>query len=149
MIQAKEKTAPTSLKVPPNHVEAEQAILGGILINNDAMNQIMDILSADCFYREANMHLFQCMVDLYNNNEPIDLITLSQYLAEKNLQEKAGGIDYLTSLVDAVSTSAGIVYHAEIVRDLYIRRKLLTQCSTISESCLQNWQGTDELLDLA
>ena len=149
MPQAKEKITPASIKVPPHNMEAEQAILGGILINNEAMNQIMDILSPDCFYREAHMHLFQGMVDLYNNNEPIDLITLSQRLAEKDLQEKAGGIDYLTSLVDAVSTSAGIVSHAEIVRDLYVRRKLLIQCSTISESCLQNWQSTDELLDLA
>jgi len=149
MAQAKEKVIPASIKVPPHHMEAEQAILGGILVNNDAMNQIMDILSADCFYREAHMHIFQGMVDLYQNNEPIDLITLSQFLTEKNLLEKAGGIDYLTSLVEAVSTSAGIVYHAEIVHDLSIRRKLLTQCSAISESCLQNWQGTDELLDLA
>ena len=149
MGQAKEKVVPASLKVPPHHLDAEQAILGGILINNDAMNQIMDILSAECFYREAHMHLYQGMVALYNNNEPIDLITLSQYLTEKNLLEKAGGIDYLTSLVDAVSTSAGIVYHAEIVRDLFVRRQLLTQCSIISESCLQNWQATDELLDQA
>ena len=149
MAQAKEKVAPTSIKVPPHHMEAEQSILGGILINNDAMNQIMDILSAECFYREAHMHLYQGMVDLYNNNEPIDLITLSQHLTEKNQIDKAGGIDYLTSLVDAISTSAGITYHAEIVRDLYVRRQLLSQCSIISESCLQNWQGTDELLDQA
>jgi len=147
--QAKEKIAPASIKVPPHHMEAEQAILGAILINNDALNQVMDILSAGCFYREAHMHLYQGMVDLYNDNEPIDLITLSQYLTEKNLMEKAGGIDYLTSLVDAISTSAGIVYHAEIVRDLSVRRMLLNQCSAISESCLQNWQSTDELLDMA
>jgi replicative DNA helicase len=113
------------------------------------MNQIMDILSSDCFYREAHSHLFQGMVSLYHDNEPIDLITLSQYLTQKNLLSKAGGTDYLSSIVDAVSTSAGIVSHAEIVRDLYVRRKLLSQCSTISESCLQNWQSTDELLDLA
>ena len=140
MAQAKEKVIPASIRVPPHHMEAEQAILGGVLINNDAMNQIMDILSADCFYREAHIHLFQGMVYLYNNNEPIDLITLSQFLAEKNLQDKAGGTEYLTSLVSAVSTSAGITFHAEIVRDLAVRRKLLNQCSSISESCLQNWQ---------
>jgi len=149
MPQAKEKTSPVSLKVPPHNIEAEQAILGGILINNDAMNQIMDILSADAFYREAHMNLFEGMIALYNNNEPIDLITLSQYLTEKNLLEKTGGTDYLTSLVDAVSTSAGITYHAEIVRDLSVRRKLITQCSVISESCFQNWEKTDELLDQA
>jgi replicative DNA helicase len=149
MTQAKEKTLTASIKVPPHNMEAEQAILGGILINNDAMNQIMDILSPDCFYREAHSCLFKGMIDLYNNNEPIDLITLSQHLREKNLLTKAGGTDYLTALVDAISTSAGIVSHAEIVRDLYVRRRLLTQCSSISESCFQGWQGTDELLDLA
>ena len=150
MAQAKEKTiTASSIKVPPQNIEAEQAILGGILINNDAMNQIMDILSPESFYREANACLFQGMVDLYNNNEPIDLITLSHHLTEKNLLAKAGGTDYLTALVDAVSTSAGIVSHAEIVRDLYIRRRLLTKCSAISESCFQGWEATDELLDQA
>jgi len=149
MAQTKEKNLPASIKVPPHNMEAEQAILGGILINNEAMNQIMDILTPECFYREAHMHLFEGMVGLYNNNEPVDLITLSQYLTRKDLLEKAGGADYLSSLVDAVSTSAGIAYHAKIVRDLYVRRKLLIQCSTISESCLQNWQSTDELLDMA
>ncbi len=149
MAQAKEKTVIDSIKIPPHNIEAEQAILGGILINNDAMNQIMDILSPECFYREANSCLFQGMVDLYNNNEPIDLITLSHHLTEKNLLAKSGGTDYLTALVDAVSTSAGIVSHAEIVRDLYMRRRLLTKCSAISESCFQGWQATDELLDAA
>jgi replicative DNA helicase len=149
MAQVKEKILPASLKVPPHNMEAEQAILGGILINNEAMNQIMDILSPECFYREAHGHLFEGMVSLYNSDEPVDLITLSQYLTQKNLLEKAGGSDYLVSLVNAVSTSAGIASHAEIVRDLYVRRKLLIQCSAISEDCLQNWHSTDELLDLA
>ena len=146
---AKEKIMPASIKVPPHNMEAEQAILGGILINNDAMNQIMDILSVDAFYREAHAHLFQGMIDLYSNNEPVDLITLHQYLKRKNLLEKVGGAEYLGSLVEAVSTSAGITFHAEIIRDLSVRRKLITQCSVISESCFQDWQNTDELLDLA
>ncbi|MBW1766479.1 MAG: replicative DNA helicase [Deltaproteobacteria bacterium] len=149
MAQAREKIIPASIKVPPQNMEAEQAILAGILINNDAMNQIMEILSADDFYREAHTHLFEGMIALYSDNEPIDLITLSHHLTQRNLLEKAGGTEYLASLVDVVSTSAGIVYHAEIVRDLSIRRKLITQCSVISESCFQSWQQTDELLDLA
>ena len=149
MAQAKEKIITPLMKVPPHNSEAEQAILAGILINNDAMNQIMDVLSPDDFYREAHVHLFEGMIELYNNNEPIDLITLSQQLTKKNLLEKIGGTDYLASLVDAVSTSAGVLYHAKIVRDLSVRRKLITQCSVISESCFQNWQQTDELLDMA
>jgi len=149
MPKTKEKKAPLYLKVPPHNIEAEQAILGGILMNNNAMNQIMDILSSDDFYREANMSLFQGMVGLYNRSEPIDVITLSRFLTEKNLLEKVGGIDYLGSLVDAVSTSAGIVYHAEIVKNLSVRRKLISQCSAISESCFQDWERTEDLLETA
>jgi replicative DNA helicase len=147
--QAKEKAAPSYLKVPPNNVEAEQAILGGILINNDAMNQAMDFLSGDDFYREAHMALFEGMVDLFSQGEPIDIITLSQALTKKNLLEKVGGTDYLASLVEAVSTSAGIVYHAKIVKDVSIKRKLINQCSIISETCFQEGGETEDLLEMA
>ena len=149
MPQAKEKIPTPSLKVPPHNSEAEQAILAGILINNDALNQVMDVLSPEDFYREAHTHLFEGMTALYNNNETVYLITLSQHLTRKDLFEKAGGMDYLASLVDAVSTSAGILYHAQIVRDLSVRRRLINQCSVISESCFRNWHETDELLDMA
>ena len=149
MPQLKEKIITPSIKVPPHNIEAEQAVLAGILINNDALNQVMDLLSGDDFYRETHNYLFEAMVDLYNDNEPIDLITLSHQLKEKNLLEKAGGAEYLASLVEAVSTSAGISYHAKIIRDLSVRRKLINQCSVISDSCFHDWQQTDELLDLA
>ncbi len=149
MPQTKEKTAPTYLKVPPHNIEAEKAILGGVLINNDSMNQIMDILSADDFYREAHMSIFEGMVYLYNHGEPIDIITLSQFLTKKNLLERIGGSDYLPSIVETVSTSAGIAYHAQIVKDLSVRRKLISQCSTISEACFQEWEDTEGLLELA
>ena len=149
MPQVKEKTAPTYLKVPPHNIEAERAILGGVLINNDSMNQIMDILSADDFYREAHMSIFEGMIYLYNHGEPIDIITLSQFLTRKNLLEKIGGSDYLPSIVETVSTSAGIAYHAQIVKDLSVRRKLISQCSTISEACFQEWEDTEGLLELA
>jgi replicative DNA helicase len=147
--QTKEKGAPSPLKVPPQNVEAEQTILAGVLINNDALNQIVDVLSPEDFYREGHAHLFEGMIELYNNNEPIDLITLPQFLREKGLLEKAGGMDYLASLADAVSTSAGILFHAQIVRDLSVRRKLISQCSVISEACFQNWEPTEDLLEMA
>jgi replicative DNA helicase len=149
MVQVKEKTEPSKLKVPPFNNEAEQAILGGILLNNDAMNQVLDILSPDDFYREAHMAFFEGMVELYNRGEPIDIITLSQLLVKKDLLEKAGGGDYLASLVEAVSTSAGIAYHAKIVKNLSVRRKLIAQCSSISEACFQHWEETEDLLELA
>ncbi len=149
MPQASGKTPPSYLKVPPHNLDAEAAILGGILINNEAMNQIVDIIDSGDFYREANMHLFEGMIDLYNVGEPIDIITLSQLLAKKNVQDKSGGRDYPASLAETVSTSAGIIYHAEIVKSLSIRRKLIGQCSTISESCFQDWGSTEDLLEMA
>jgi replicative DNA helicase len=149
MPQAKEKTAPAYLKVPPHNVDAEEAILGGILLNNDSMNQVMDILSPEDFYREANTHIFAGMVELYNQGEPIDIITLSRHLTRKKLVEKTGGPDYPASLAESVSTSAGITFHAEIIKSLSLRRKLIGQCSNISEACFQDWEDTEDLLEMA
>ncbi len=149
MAREKQKAVVSPMKVPPSNVQAEQAILGGILINNDALNQVMDVLAPDDFYREAHQAIFEGMLELYNGGEPIDLITLSQVLDKRKRLENAGGVDYLASLAEAVSTSAGALHHAEIVKDLSIRRKLIRECSTISESCFENWKETDELLDMA
>ncbi|MDY6973094.1 MAG: replicative DNA helicase [Thermodesulfobacteriota bacterium] len=149
MHQAKEKASPSYLKVPPHNLDAEQAVLGGILINNDAINQVMDILSPDDFYREANISLFEGMVELYDHGEPIDIITLSQILTKKAILGKVGGAAYLAALVEAISTSAGILYHARIIRDLSVRRRLISQCSAISESCFQDWESTADLLEQA
>jgi len=149
MAQPREKAPVSYLKVPPHNVEAEQAILGGILINNDAMNQIVDILVPDDFYREAHVALFDGMTRLYQRGEPIDIITLSEMLTQKKALEKAGGTDYLALLVQAVTTSAGIAYHAEIVRNLSVRRRLISQCSTISELCFQSQESTADLLEKA
>ncbi|MCG6879056.1 MAG: replicative DNA helicase [Deltaproteobacteria bacterium] len=145
----KDRTARSSPKVPPHNLEAEQAVLGGILLNNDAMNQLMDILSPDDFYREVHATIFDAMVHLYNESEPIDVITLSEALNRKNGLQKAGGVDYLAVLVESVSTSAGIVYHAEIIRHASVRRRLISECSNISELCFQEQDDTDDLLEKA
>ena len=123
------------LKVPPHSLEAEQTVLGSILINNESINQILDIIGPDDFYKEAHSAIYGAMIELYNQDEPIDLITISQYLASKNKLDSIGGSEYLTSLVESISTSAGIVHHAKIIKDLSIRRKLIGQCSVISEAC--------------
>jgi len=149
MPQPKEKGSVSYLKVPPHNLEAEQAVLGGILINNEAMNQVVDILSPDDFYREAHAALFDGMTRLYQRGEPIDIITLSEILTQQNVLEKTGGTDYLAMLVQAVTTSAGIAYHAEIVRSSSVRRQLISQCANISELCFQNQESTANLLEKA
>ncbi len=145
----KEEIAYSTYKVPPHNLEAEQAILGGILINNDALNQIVDILSGEDFYREAHSLIFEGMLILYNKDDAVDMITLSQVLKEKGVLDKVGGTEYLASLAEATSTSAGILYHTEIVKDLSTRRSLISKCSHISEVCFQLTDNTDEVLDLA
>ena len=149
MPNRKEDTAHSPYKVPPHNLEAEQAILGSILINNDALNQVVDILSGEDFYREAHAHIFEGMLTLYNKDDPVDLITLPQVLREMDTLEKVGGTDYLASLVEGTSTSAGIMYHAEIVKDLSTRRNLINRCSYIAEICFQPSYDTEEILDLA
>ncbi len=137
------------LKVPPHSIEAEQAVLGGILINNEAINSVLDIITPEDFYKESHSAIYEAMVDLYNQDEPIDIITVSQCLAAKKRLDTVGGTEYLTSLVESVSTSAGIVYHAHIIKDFSIRRRLIEQCALISEACFQDDKKTDELLEFA
>ncbi len=145
----KETSNYSAYKVPPHNLEAEQAVLGGILINNDALNQVADILESEDFYREAHASIFNVMLRLYEKDEPVDLITIPQELTKDNLLEKIGGVDYLASLAEAMATSAGIMYHAKIIKDLSIRRSLIDQCARISEVCFQGTDDTDELLDSA
>lgn len=149
MPKKKEDTVYSPYKVPPHNLEAEQAIVGGILINNDALNQVVDILSGEDFYREAHTLIYEGMLTLYNRDDPVDVITLSQVLMEKSALDKVGGTEYLASLAEATATSAGIMYHAEIVKDLSTRRNLIRQCSHISEVCFQPGNDTEDILDSA
>lgn len=146
---AKKRYPAEGVKMPPHNLEAEQSVLAGILINNEALNDVIEILSPDDFYKESHRHLFEAMIGLYEEDSPIDMITVSEHLKRNKLLDKAGGVDYLASLIDAVSTSAGITYHARIVRDLSIKRHLIRQCSEISDRCFQEWEETDILLDMA
>jgi replicative DNA helicase len=149
MPKKKEDTAYSPYKVPPHNLDAEQAIVGGILINNDALNQVVDILSGEDFYKEAHALIYEGMLTLYNRDDPVDVITLSQVLKEKGTLDKVGGTEYLASLAEATATSAGILYHAEIVKDLSTRRNLIRQCSHISEVCFQPGNDTEDILDSA
>ena len=104
-------------KVPPHSLEAEMSILGGILLDNEAINRSLEILRPEEFYRESHRKIFHAMMDLSNNNEPCDLITLSTVLKKKGELEDAGGAAYLSTLVDYVPTAANIAYYCKIVKE--------------------------------
>jgi len=160
-LSEQEAAMTSKLMVPPHNLEAEEAILGGILLNNDAMTDVMDILGADDFYGLKNQKLFQGMIELYGRDETIDLITLPQHLKEKKpakkrdrrkqdfVENEDGLDDYLASLAEAVSTSAGIKYHAGIVKNYSVKRQLMAEASNIFYACFEEWKETDALLDQA
>ena len=137
------------MKVPPQNIEAERFILGGILLDNEAFYQVVEILGTDDFYREAHRKIFRGMTDLFEKNEPVDLITITNYFQGKNNMEAVGGASYLASLVDEVSTTANISSHAKIVKEKAVLRKLINVSTTIANKGYEQDRNVEDFLDSA
>ena len=140
----------TSLhRIPPQNLEAEQSILGGILLDNHAINSVLEILETRDFYSEAHRKLFTAIVELSERNEPIDLITLSSCLRDKKHLDAAGGTSYLASLVDNVPSAANIAYYAKIVKEKAILRGLIGTATEILTKSYDAGADVDRVLDEA
>jgi replicative DNA helicase len=138
-----------SFKLPPQNIEAEQSILGGILIENDALNTVVEFLEDGDFYREAHQKIFDCMLALSERSEPLDLITLTNALKKKRELEEIGGASYLASLVESVPTAANIAYYAKIVKEKSILRKLISTATEIVTQSYQEGKDLEDFLDEA
>jgi replicative DNA helicase len=137
-------------RTPPFSLEAETAVLGGMLIEGEAVTRAVEHLNESMFYREANRRLYRAMVRLYERGDVIDVITVSEELKKTGEMESSGGFDYLAALVDAVPTAANVEYHARIVRDKALLRRLVEQATQIIRDVYdQGERGVDELLDQA
>ncbi len=136
-------------RLPPQNIEAEQSVLGSLMLDKEAIIKIADLLKAEDFYRTIHGNIYQSMLNLYEKNEPIDLLSLSNRLEEKELMEKIGGTTYLTSLVNAVPTAAHIEYYAKIVKDKKILRDLINASFEISQLSYQEPDDMDSLIDQA
>ena len=146
-MRAELETAP--FKLPPQNLEAEQSILGGVLIENDALNTVVEFLEDGDFYREAHQKIFHCMIALSERNEPLDLITLTNELKKKKELDEIGGASYLASLVEAVPTAANIAYYAKIVKDKSTLRKMISTATEIVTQSFQEGKELEDLLDEA
>jgi replicative DNA helicase len=135
------------LKVPPQNLEAEESVLGGILIENDAMNSVLDILIPEDFYKEANRKIFHCAINLFEKSEPVDLITLTNELSKNNILEEVGGATYLASLVDKVPTAANIQNYARIVREKSILRDIIRASTDIISESYNEGEDIEDFLD--
>ncbi|MDO8446331.1 MAG: replicative DNA helicase [Deltaproteobacteria bacterium] len=139
----------SSHKLPPQNLEAEQSILGGILIDNEAINTVLEILTPEDFYRESHKKIFDCMIDLSEKGHPADLITLTDLLKKKDVLDEVGGVSYVAYLVDSVPTAANIKVYARIVKEKAILRKLISTATDIATKCYEAEGDVDEFLDHA
>jgi len=136
-------------RLPPQNLEAETSVLGAVLLENEALNRVLEILKQDDFYREAHRRIFAAILHLYEHSEPVDLITLSEVLKSRGDLEDVGGVEYLNSLVNGVPTAANISYYAKIIKEKAILRKLINRATEIVSQSYSNSGDVDEFIDQA
>jgi len=136
-------------KLPPQNLEAEQSVLGSLLIDQDSIIKVADILAPEDFYKNSHRVIYETITELYTRREPVDVLNLSNALEEKNQLPEIGGRSYLASLASAVPTASNIVSYAEIVRKKATLRRLIHSASTIAELGYHEEGDLSELLDKA
>ena len=134
-------------RLPPQAVEAEAAVLGAMLLEQDAISIALEILDDTAFYRDAHRKIFSAIIALYDRNEPTDVITLSEELEKRHELPAVGGSFYLVGLTEGVSTAANVEYHARIVHEKSQGRKLINVATQIASRAYESSEDTAELLD--
>ncbi|MDR1942100.1 MAG: replicative DNA helicase [Endomicrobium sp.] len=134
-------------KVPPQAIDAEMAVIGAMLIEREAITKAVDIISSDDFYKEIHRQIFIASRDLYLENQPADIITISDRLKKSPVFSEAGGASYLTSLIDSVQTAANVEHYASIIRDKSILRQLVSAGSNIVSEAFNEKYAPNEILD--
>jgi len=136
-------------KLPPQNTEAEQSLLGCLMLDKDAIVKIIDFIKAEDFYKSNHSEIFQAMADLYERSDPIDILSVSARLKEKNKLEDLGGSAYLSSLINSVPTATHVYNYAKIVRQKKILRDLISASEEIGLSAFDESEEVDILLDKA
>ncbi len=139
----------SGMKLPPQNQEAEQSVLGGMLIDNESIHKVVELTSDEDFYREAHRKIFSSIVSLYQHNEPADLVTVTTDLKTKGHLDEVGGAAYLSSIVDKVPTAANSASYARIVREKAILRQLIDGATRIVELGYREKGNVDEFVDSA
>lgn len=137
------------VRVPPHDSEAEQAILGSILIDKDLMTAISQLVFSNYFYEEKHGLIYESMVSLYESRSPIDILTLTNHLKKRKLIKEIGGTAYLSELTNVVPTSANSEYYAQIIKDAYIRRSLILLGSRMTDKAFEEDKEASAILDEA
>lgn len=136
-------------KTPPHNLEAEKTVLGGILVNDKNLNVVLSIISPQDFYKEANREILEKIITLVDKGIPVDLLSLSAELQKAGTLEEVGGATYLSSLMDGVPKSLNIEYHAQIIKEKALLRRLILSSAKIISSSYEQKEDADQLLDEA
>lgn len=136
-------------KVPPHDDTVEKSLLGAILINKDAMIDVAEFLKPVQFYTEIHGSIYQAMLTLYEEHEPIDVVTVSSQMKKEGLLKQAGGVGYLTELLSIVPTSAHAGQYGKIIKEHYTKRQLVKAAAKINELAFSEVGGVQEILDQA
>lgn len=134
-------------RVPPQNIEAEQSVLGAILIEQSSIAKISDMMQPEDFYREAHRLVFRAAMVLFERGEAIDFITVTDILRREGTLEQAGGISYITSLANGVPTAANITYHAKIVQEKSLLRRLINAATEIASLGYAESEEVERILD--
>ena len=136
-------------RIPPNNTEAEESVIGAMLLDKEAVNTALEILKPEDFYKEVNQEIFKAIISLYNRNEPVDLVTLSEELRKRQTLESVGGISYLADLSISVVSAANTKYYCEIVKEKSILRRLIKSSDEIMSLAYQDNKEVNLILEKA
>jgi replicative DNA helicase len=136
-------------KTPPHSIEAEKAVLGGILVNNDSLNTVLSIISPEDFYKDANRRIIERIIALVDKSLPVDLLSLSEELQRAGALDEVGGASYLASLMDGVPKSLNVEYYAQVIKEKSLLRRLIMSSAKIISSSYEQKEDADELLNEA
>lgn len=138
---------PVGTRVPPHSVEAEESVIGGVLLDNDAINIALEKIRSDDFYRAPYRSVFEAMTCLAERREPIDVVTLSQQLKTLGKFDEAGGLEQLSRLASLVPSSANVPYYAKVIKEMALRRRLIHEASEVIGEAFDLESGVEEFLD--
>src|SRR4030043_518265 len=134
-------------KIPPQAIELEEAVLGAIMLEKNAIVEVMDILIPESFYKEEHQKIFQAIIDLSSNNKAIDILTVTEELKKNKVLEEVGGPLYITQLTSRVASAAHLEFHARIVAQKHIQRELIRVSSEIQNKAFDDSIDVKDLLD--
>ena len=136
-------------RVPPQNIEAEQSVLGALLIEQSAIAKVSEDLAPEDFYREAHRLIYRAIMGLFERGDAIDFITVTDFLRREDFLEHAGGISYITSLANGVPTAANIIFHAKIVQEKALLSRLITAATDIAAMGYAESEEVERVMDQA